>query len=494
MDPNGCAGLDGSGRLNSESRPTSCTPTLHFMSAADVHAPVNSLLFFAPKDLASSRPTSPAQYRPLSSPTSDKFDIADDDDEQPVRRSFESAQRPVNLSYGVSAIGRGVTSDWRWNNTSSEESSAEETSAPSTSSSRSESESPSWSLGFSVIGQRPRSASPPPVEPEPAPVVPVAILSDEPDHLVNDYDQPSNPESLSASRASSQPSSRPSSPRPRRRDSKQRVSLVAGRLSILSIQPPPSPPHSLSRYNSSVSVVSTAPPTPSASVSNSLSDRSIDQFVIEGEAGRGAYGVVKRARERLPDGSLGEQVILKQVVKSRILADCWKKHPRLGTIPIEIYVMSAISNTPYTLPNPRRPWDPQRSFVTGVEPPSRTDGESAMGHPNICKLIDFWEDAHFYYLVLPNAHPHRQPGKPGDLFDLVELYPSGLPPHLIRSYLGQMADATAFLHAKGIGEVICSNGSAGQRCSMFAPLLRLQSTATSKTKTSSLQSRMARAC
>lgn len=32
----------------------------------------------------------------------------------------------------------------------------------------------------------------------------------------------------------------------------------------------------------------------------------------------------------------------------------------------------------------------------------------------------------------------------------VEMYPSGLPGPLVRSYLGQIADALAFLHARGI--------------------------------------------
>lgn len=76
------------------------------------------------------------------------------------------------------------------------------------------------------------------------------------------------------------------------------------------------------------------------------------------------------------------------------------------------------------------------------------------GHPNICPLIDFFEDAHFYYLVMPATTPVPGPDEeplPADLFDLVELYPNGLPPHLTRSYLGQIADALCFLHAKGIG-------------------------------------------
>lgn len=57
---------------------------------------------------------------------------------------------------------------------------------------------------------------------------------------------------------------------------------------------------------------------------------------------------------------------------------------------------------------------------------------------------------------IPDAPPTAEGGTvdeppPKDLFDLVELYPHGLPPALIRSYLGQLADALCFLHLKGIG-------------------------------------------
>lgn len=147
-------------------------------------------------------------------------------------------------------------------------------------------------------------------------------------------------------------------------------------------------------------------------------------------------------------------LIIKQIIKSRILADCWKRHPKYGTIPIEIYVMSAISSTTYVLP-PRRPWDPSRS---SPEPDDWwVEGKIVNGHPNICPLLDFFEDNHYYYLVLPSTTPEPVPGaspSPADLFDLVESYPQGLPASMIRSYLGQIADALSFLHGKGIGALI----------------------------------------
>lgn len=116
--------------------------------------------------------------------------------------------------------------------------------------------------------------------------------------------------------------------------------------------------------------------------------------------------------------------------------------------------MSAISATAYVLP-PRRPWDPSR-FNSTVDD-SWVEGQVVNGHPNICPLLDFFEDNHYYYLVLPSTTPEpvpNEPPPPSDLFDLVESYPHGLPPPSIRSYLGQIADALCFLHSKGIGEYL----------------------------------------
>ncbi|KZO91211.1 kinase-like protein, partial [Calocera viscosa TUFC12733] len=104
-------------------------------------------------------------------------------------------------------------------------------------------------------------------------------------------------------------------------------------------------------------------------------------------------------------------LIIKYVIKSRILADSWKRHRQYGTIPIEIYVLLFLTNR---------------------------------GHDNITKLLEFWEDAHYYYLVMP----FEEPGT--DLFDLVEANPAGLAAYDVRSLFGQIADAVEFLHSKGI--------------------------------------------
>jgi len=103
----------------------------------------------------------------------------------------------------------------------------------------------------------------------------------------------------------------PSSPRPRRRSSQQRVSLIAGRVSIAPIEPPSPPPmlsDNLRRTPSSASILSntsTRAPSPSSENQSFLGGRNISEYLIEGEIGRGAYGLVKRAREISSDGSLG---------------------------------------------------------------------------------------------------------------------------------------------------------------------------------------------
>lgn len=104
----------------------------------------------------------------------------------------------------------------------------------------------------------------------------------------------------------------PLTPRPRRRSSQQRVSLIAGRVSIVQVEPPSPPPlgpQKLVRANSAASFLSqassTGPPTPNADYPASPAERSISEFVIEKEIGRGAYGLVKRAREMKEDGTLG---------------------------------------------------------------------------------------------------------------------------------------------------------------------------------------------
>ena len=105
--------------------------------------------------------------------------------------------------------------------------------------------------------------------------------------------------------------------RPRRRSSQQRVSLIAGRVSIAQVEPPSPPPATtrLVRSNSAasfLSVASVGAPTPNSEPNVFLTERSISEFVIEREIGRGAYGLVKRAREMQLDGTCGVSVFFRE--------------------------------------------------------------------------------------------------------------------------------------------------------------------------------------
>jgi hypothetical protein len=160
--------------------------------------------------------------------------------------------------------------------------------------------------------------------------------------------------------------------------------------------------------------------------------RTIDSFVIEADAGKGAYGLVKRAREKGPDGkpvgvSLTSKVffslfvgadtsrirlekpelIIKYIIKQRILADCWRKHKLLGPIPIEIHVLDYLRRVPsasFVPPPLHMPSDDiQFSPSSSSSLSSSSSPLNAAGHPNICGMLDFFEDAEHYFLVMPKC-------------------------------------------------------------------------------------------
>ncbi|KAF5356226.1 hypothetical protein D9756_003801 [Leucocoprinus leucothites] len=395
----------------------------------------------------------------LSAPA---IDLSYDDDDWSLPRPPKLYRAASVGSWGVTSIGRGF--DWTKSDSECQPSGSERPQEKQAEAIPQNSPIPEARTPKNNVQKSPALpllSKPPPPTLTPmssSPLIPHDSLLSRPP-----ASHPSPAPSLSSVRPP--PSRSPSSPRPRRRSSQQRVSLIAGRVSIAPIEPPSPPPmlpQSLKRAGSTSSLLSVTASTRAPSPSEErtfLGERSISEFLIEGDIGRGAYGLVKRGREIYADGSVGPPLVIKQVIKSRILADCWKKHPVHGTIPIEIYVMSAISNTSYVLP-PRRPWDPARHKATksGDEVDDKLqddwfEGKVIKGHPNICPLLDFFEDNHYYYLILPSSIPERSPNEapaPSDLFDLVESFPQGLPPSSIRTYLGQIADALTFLHSQGI--------------------------------------------
>lgn len=136
--------------------------------------------------------------------------------------------------------------------------------------------------------------------------------------------------------------------------------------------------------------------------------KTINDFSILEEMGKGAYGEVKLARYKK---SRASKVVLKYVIKKRILVDTWTRDRRLGTVPLEIHVLDYLRNP-------------------------------GMKHPNIVEMIDFFEDNANYYIEML---PHGIPGM--DLFDYIELR-SNMEELECRNIFRQVVEAIHHLHMK----------------------------------------------
>ncbi|KAI9806303.1 MAG: hypothetical protein M1825_006418 [Sarcosagium campestre] len=139
-----------------------------------------------------------------------------------------------------------------------------------------------------------------------------------------------------------------------------------------------------------------------------LEKKTIDDFAVLEEMGKGAYGEVKLARYKR---EISRKVVLKYVIKRRILVDTWTRDRRLGTVPLEIHVLDYL----------------------------RRDG---LRHPNIVEMIDFFEDDANYYIEMI---PHGLPGM--DLFDYIELRVN-MDEAECKSVFRQVAAAIHHLHTK----------------------------------------------
>lgn len=264
----------------------------------------------------------------------------DDDDWLAPRASSPKLYRAASVgnSWGVTSMGRG----FNWNADRDDE----PTTAPSEPESRKQPEPERISCGSlpkpkpysgwanAATLLRSDSSSSQSSLASPAPIMTASTsITRSPVTRSPIQSRPASPLSISAiGFPSSRPTTRPGTPkspmpRPRRRSSQQRVSLIAGRVSILPLEPPsppPTAPQKLLRANSAASFLSVAssvgPPTPDASehTSTRSGERSISEFVIEREIGRGAYGLVKRAREMNEDGSLGVSFALHSLLISSL--------------------------------------------------------------------------------------------------------------------------------------------------------------------------------
>ncbi|KAI1310570.1 hypothetical protein EDD11_003685 [Mortierella claussenii] len=170
--------------------------------------------------------------------------------------------------------------------------------------------------------------------------------------------------------------------------------------------------------SSPTSCVSPSSPAPSTSSSRMSIDimksqysavtheHSIADYDILDSLGQGAYGQVKLCC--LKNGT--NKVVMKYIVKSRILVDCWTNDRVLGMIPMEVSIMHTLRKIP---------------------------------HPNIVLMMDFFEDEEYYYVEMA-LH-----GAGMDLFDYIELTPY-LTEDEIRAIFRQICDAVCHLHSNKI--------------------------------------------
>lgn len=109
--------------------------------------------------------------------------------------------------------------------------------------------------------------------------------------------------------------------------------------------------------------------------------KKFSEFIVLKDMGEGAYGKVELVVHKEDPAY---KIIIKCIDKERILVDTWVRDRKLGTIPSEINIMAFLNSEP---------------------------------HPNIMRIIDFFEDLKYYYLETPLF------GDPPaiDLFDFIEI-------------------------------------------------------------------------
>ncbi|CAI5758159.1 unnamed protein product [Candida verbasci] len=138
-------------------------------------------------------------------------------------------------------------------------------------------------------------------------------------------------------------------------------------------------------------------------------NKQFSEFKVLKEMGEGAYGKVVLAQHK--EDPL-YKIIIKCIDKERILVDTWVRDRKLGTIPSEIQIMAFLNSEP---------------------------------HPNIMRIIDFFEDSKYYYLETPIF------GNPPaiDLFDFIEVK-KDLGEYECKFIFKQIVSAIYHLHKQGI--------------------------------------------
>ncbi|CAK9438986.1 uncharacterized protein LODBEIA_P32100 [Lodderomyces beijingensis] len=161
--------------------------------------------------------------------------------------------------------------------------------------------------------------------------------------------------------------------------------------------------------NCSLAEIQAKSPKWPTEVGSARRTKKFSEFTVVKEMGEGAYGKVVLAQHK-EDPIY--RVIIKCIDKEKILVDTWVRDRRLGTIPSEIQIMAFLNSAP---------------------------------HPNIMRIVDFFEDSKYYYLEAPIF------GDPPaiDLFDYIEVR-KDLSEFDCRFIFKQAVSSIYHLHKQGI--------------------------------------------
>ncbi|XP_076837669.1 PAS domain-containing serine/threonine-protein kinase [Brachyhypopomus gauderio] len=119
--------------------------------------------------------------------------------------------------------------------------------------------------------------------------------------------------------------------------------------------------------------------------------------------GKGAFGFVWLASRRRD----GEEVVVKFIMKSRVVKECWVEHPEMGWVTQEVAILARLH------------------------------------HPNVVKVLEVFENECFFQMVM------ERHGDGLDLFDFIDMQPRL--DEVLASYIfRQVVAAVSYLRAKGV--------------------------------------------
>lgn len=148
--------------------------------------------------------------------------------------------------------------------------------------------------------------------------------------------------------------------------------------------------------------------------------KDINEFTITKQLGKGSSGFVRNAIHN----KTGTKVIIKYVVKSLILRGCWTDSNDLAKHKINLKCSS------------------NRRFPNEIAVLQYMHDKLDENIPdNLTKLITYWEDSIYYYLVFADTDYDS------DLFDYIDKNPNGLMPEMeAKTIFKEILDAVQTLH------------------------------------------------